>query len=78
MLQDHSFSFKGGFAYNLAQQEYKKTLNFLKIIKPQNKRKDKNTKVSSSLNKTFLLCYMYTTRDEGRTAWENLCIDNRT
>ena len=28
MLQDHSFSFKGGFAYNLDQQEYKKTLNF--------------------------------------------------
>ena len=45
MLQDHSFSFKGGFAYNLDQQEYKNILNFWKIIKPHNKRKEKHKSV---------------------------------
>ena len=42
ILQDHSFSFKGGFAYNLDQQEYTNILIFFKIINPQNKRKEKH------------------------------------
>ena len=42
ILQDHSFSFKGGFAYNLDQQEYTNILIFFKIIKPQNKWKEKH------------------------------------
>ena len=44
MLQNHSFSFKGGFAYNLDQQKYKDILNILQTIKPQNKRKENKKK----------------------------------